>query len=424
MGAAGATLCGSALWAAPRHAVHRRPFATPGAGIPFVDPALQPPPVPAPRVVASLAEERLRRERVATTFFKHPVLDLQTKEQVGEIDLATAIFKQEVRVDILQRVVLWQRAKRRVISRPAKTRSMVSGGGKKPWRQKGTGRARHGSIRSPIWKGGGKAHGPVVRSFAFKLQKKVRRLGLRCALAARFREGMFCIIESEKIPDYKTKVSPRSLATAHGRPPLRGDRCSAAPRRAALTPPAERAGHGGPQEKVGVAVHAGDYGRAGAARPSPRAARGGAAARARAADADSLGGDTPSGDEASRKVLICGARHRLMRTSSGRLATSRSSTFSLPSAPTCNPAPPRRGSRLQCRARTGVRLCVIIECMTGCMFVQFLRVSVQVMDILKHRYLVLTRDAGNAPPRMRQRPAPLVSRRCLPRVIPTSASGG
>mmetsp|Transcript_9396 Transcript_9396/g.23036 ORF Transcript_9396/g.23036 Transcript_9396/m.23036 type:complete len:356 (-) Transcript_9396:70-1137(-) len=195
-------------WTTLRDGVHRRPFAT-AAAAPFVADAaaLQPPVVPLPGIVANLAEEMRRRQKVATTYFKQPVLSFTTMEPVGEMDLATAVFKQEVRTDIMHRVVLWQRAKRRMPSQQVKTRMMVSGGGKKPWGQKGSGRARHGSIRSPIWKGGGKAHGPVARSFAFKVNKKVRRLGLRCAISARFREGMFTVIDSEAIGENKTKVA-------------------------------------------------------------------------------------------------------------------------------------------------------------------------------------------------------------------------
>lgn len=136
----------------------------------------------------------------------HPVAALEeVKPDAGQIELAAAVFRQEQRLDILNRVVLWQRAKKRVIARPAKTRAMVAGGGKKPWRQKGSGRARHGSNRSPIWKGGGKAHGPVPRSFAFDLPKKVRRLGLRVALSARMREGKCAVIQSEALKEGKTQ---------------------------------------------------------------------------------------------------------------------------------------------------------------------------------------------------------------------------
>ena len=106
------------------------------------------PKVAPPGLVKSFKEELWRRQKVATTYFTHPVAALEeVKPDAGKIELAAAVFQQALRLDILNRVVLWQRAKKRVIARPAKTRAMVSGGGKKPWRQKGSGRARHGSIR-------------------------------------------------------------------------------------------------------------------------------------------------------------------------------------------------------------------------------------------------------------------------------------
>lgn len=106
------------------------------------------PKVAPPGLVKSFKEELWRRQMVATTYFTHPVAALEeVKPDAGKIELAAAVFQQALRLDILNRVVLWQRAKKRVIARPAKTRAMVSGGGKKPWRQKGSGRARHGSIR-------------------------------------------------------------------------------------------------------------------------------------------------------------------------------------------------------------------------------------------------------------------------------------
>ena len=170
------------------------------------------PNVPPPGIVRSLKEELWRRQKVATTFFTHPVGLLEdTNSEAGTIELAAAVFQHAERLDILNRVVLWQRAKKRVICRPAKNRAMTQGGGRKPWRQKGSGRARHGSIRSPIWKGGGKAHGPVPRFFAFSLNKKVRRMGLRVALSARMREGKCFIIQSEALKERKTQYLKKLL---------------------------------------------------------------------------------------------------------------------------------------------------------------------------------------------------------------------
>ncbi len=108
-----------------------------------------------------------------------PIVDIYNiqKEKVGELDLKDDIFGVEVRGDVLHEVVTWQRACRRSGCACTKTRGEVSGGGRKPWRQKGTGRARSGSNRSPIWKGGGTTFGPRPRSYAYALPKKVRAAG-------------------------------------------------------------------------------------------------------------------------------------------------------------------------------------------------------------------------------------------------------
>eukprot|EP00292_Cryptomonas_paramecium_P008726 CAMPEP_0113688336 /NCGR_PEP_ID=MMETSP0038_2-20120614/16466_1 /TAXON_ID=2898 /ORGANISM="Cryptomonas paramecium" /LENGTH=288 /DNA_ID=CAMNT_0000609113 /DNA_START=1 /DNA_END=867 /DNA_ORIENTATION=+ /assembly_acc=CAM_ASM_000170 len=154
-------------------------------------------------IVSSYKEELRRRQRVSTAYFDFP-LKKMTGEDSGSIQLATSVFKMPIRTDILQRVVLWQRAKRRTLARQVKTRAMVSGGGKKPWKQKGTGRARQGSTRAPQWRHGGKAHGPAQRSFAFGCPKKVRRLAVRTALSTRMAEGRVVVWESDKLDQYKT----------------------------------------------------------------------------------------------------------------------------------------------------------------------------------------------------------------------------
>src|SRR6201988_3914378 len=104
-------------------------------------------------------------------------------QEVGDIELAEEVFGAPVRRDILARVVNWQLAKRRAGTHATKGISDVQGTTKKPWRQKGTGRARQGSLRSPQFRGGGIIFGPVVRSHEFDLQKKVRRLALKTALS-------------------------------------------------------------------------------------------------------------------------------------------------------------------------------------------------------------------------------------------------
>ena len=110
-------------------------------------------------------------------------------QEVGDIELAEEVFGLPVRRDILARVVNWQLAKRRAGTHKTKGVSDISGTSKKPYKQKGTGRARQGSLRSPQFRGGAVIFGPVVRSHEFDLQKKVRRLGLKTALSAKQAEG-------------------------------------------------------------------------------------------------------------------------------------------------------------------------------------------------------------------------------------------
>jgi len=127
-------------------------------------------------------------------------------QEVGDIELADAVFGLPVRRDILARVVNWQLAKRRAGTHKAKGVSDISGTSKKPYKQKGTGRARQGSLRSPQFRGGAVIFGPVVRSHAFDLQKKVRRLGLKTALSAKQAEGKLIVIEAAKLDEAKTKA--------------------------------------------------------------------------------------------------------------------------------------------------------------------------------------------------------------------------
>ncbi len=116
-------------------------------------------------------------------------------EEVGDIELSDAVFALPVRRDILARMVNWQLAKRRAGTHKTKGISDISGTTKKPWRQKGTGRARQGSLRSPQFRGGAVIFGPVVRSHEFSLQKKVRRLALKTALSAKQAEGKLIVVD-------------------------------------------------------------------------------------------------------------------------------------------------------------------------------------------------------------------------------------
>jgi large subunit ribosomal protein L4 len=127
-------------------------------------------------------------------------------EEVGDIELADEVFAVPVRRDILARVVNWQLAKRRAGTHKTKGVSDISGTTRKPYKQKGTGRARQGSLRSPQFRGGAVIFGPVVRSHEFGLQKKVRRLGLKSALSAKQAEGRLIVIDAARMGEAKTKA--------------------------------------------------------------------------------------------------------------------------------------------------------------------------------------------------------------------------
>ncbi|MBN8544370.1 MAG: 50S ribosomal protein L4 [Alphaproteobacteria bacterium] len=132
------------------------------------------------------------------------VVTLENKA-AGDLEVSDKIFGLEVRKDILARVIQWQRDKARAGTHKTKTRSEVSGTGKKPFKQKGTGQARQGTLRGPHQEGGGRAHGPVVRDHGYDLQKKVRKLGLRHALSAKQAEGKLFIVDSLDVKKAKTK---------------------------------------------------------------------------------------------------------------------------------------------------------------------------------------------------------------------------
>lgn len=129
----------------------------------------------------------------------------QTGSEVGEIELAETIFGIEPNQAVLFEAVTMQRASLRQGTHKVKTRSEVRGGGRKPWRQKGTGRARQGSIRSPQWRGGGTVFGPTPRSYAYKLPKKVRRLAIKSALATKVVENNILVLEDLVLNAPKTK---------------------------------------------------------------------------------------------------------------------------------------------------------------------------------------------------------------------------
>jgi len=130
----------------------------------------------------------------------------QKGEKVDSIELDDSIFNAEVRDGLVQRVVVWQLAKRRAGSASTKTRAEVSGGGKKPWKQKGTGRARAGSNRSPIWTGGGTTFGPRPRSYAFSLPKKIRSAALKSVLTSKLKENQLTVIDKVELEAPRTKL--------------------------------------------------------------------------------------------------------------------------------------------------------------------------------------------------------------------------
>jgi large subunit ribosomal protein L4 len=126
-------------------------------------------------------------------------------ESVGEIELNDEVFNREVKEYVLHEVVRMQRAARRSGNACTKTRIEVSGGGRKPWRQKGTGRARAGSRTSPVWRGGGVAFGPKPRDYSFKVNRKVRQQAVAMALSARFQEGNLIVMDDFSLETIKTK---------------------------------------------------------------------------------------------------------------------------------------------------------------------------------------------------------------------------
>jgi large subunit ribosomal protein L4 len=130
----------------------------------------------------------------------------QGRQEIGTVDLAPEVFEVEVQPELLHLVVRAQLAAKRAGTHSVKTRAMVSGGGRKPWRQKGTGRARAGSTRSPLWRGGAVVHGPEPRDYTFKVNRKVRQLALRMALSTKLGDDSLVLIETLSVPEIKTKL--------------------------------------------------------------------------------------------------------------------------------------------------------------------------------------------------------------------------
>lgn len=140
-----------------------------------------------------------------------PVLSPE-REAVGEIELPPVVVSQPPREHLLYEVVKMQRANRRAGTASTKTRGQVRGGGKKPWRQKGTGRARSGSRRSPLWVGGATVFGPQPRSYAYRLPRSARRTALCAALAHKQRDGNLTVVNQIALPEPKTRYMVEFLS--------------------------------------------------------------------------------------------------------------------------------------------------------------------------------------------------------------------
>lgn len=136
----------------------------------------------------------------------------QSGEKVKDLELSEAVFGVQINQQVIYDVVNCQRAAMRQGTHDTKGRSEVRGGGKKPWRQKGTGRARQGSTRAPQWVGGGVVFGPTPRSYAFKLNKKVKQLGMKNALTYKVNENNLIAVENVQFTEIKTKNFVKFLA--------------------------------------------------------------------------------------------------------------------------------------------------------------------------------------------------------------------
>lgn len=135
----------------------------------------------------------------------------QNGEKVDTIELDDAVFNGTIRETLVQQVVVWQLANRRRGTAATKTRGQIRGGGKKPWRQKGTGRARVGTNRSPIWTGGGTIFGPHPRSYALSITKKMRKAALKSALSSKLQSNCLTVLDKIELPAPKTKIFVETL---------------------------------------------------------------------------------------------------------------------------------------------------------------------------------------------------------------------
>lgn len=137
-------------------------------------------------------------------------------EKVDTAELPKSIFEAEIKPDLMHQAYVRQIANARLGTHKTKTRSEVAGGGRKPWRQKGTGRARHGSIRSPIWVGGGAAHKPQPRDYSQRMPRKMRRAALRSALSVKAGEKQITVVDELSMTEPKTRELSEILQTLAG----------------------------------------------------------------------------------------------------------------------------------------------------------------------------------------------------------------
>jgi large subunit ribosomal protein L4 len=137
-------------------------------------------------------------------------------QKVTEVELSPEIFEAPVYVDLMHQAFVRQMANARLGTHDTKTRNEVSGGGRKPWRQKGTGRARQGSTRSPVWVGGGKVHTPHPRSYEQSMPKKMRRAAVRSALSAKAAEANIVLVDQMDLPEPKTRLMAKALNSLVG----------------------------------------------------------------------------------------------------------------------------------------------------------------------------------------------------------------
>ena len=142
-----------------------------------------------------------------------PTLDVFNIEgkKIDQVEVSDSVFNVELHKNAISECVIQEQANKRQGNAKAKDRSEVSGGGRRPWRQKGTGRARHSSNRSPLWRHGGVTFGPELRSYYYTVPKKVKRLAMRSILSDKVREGVVCVVDAINPKEFKTKQMARIL---------------------------------------------------------------------------------------------------------------------------------------------------------------------------------------------------------------------